>query len=294
MKNSIKKICKSLYEDYNTESLDSTFESLSNDIRTNGSFFENLTVSDKIEIIYGIFSLAKTQSFGWAEKVFETLHLVSIFNYQEDNFSNADCDNCGGKGSEDCTECDSRGYVSCDYCDGEGTHKCNVCDGEGSTEEEDGEIVECSACSGEGGVECEDCAGDGSMNCENCNGNGAIDCEDCSGTGEIESDFLNYDIFDFLVFEKELLRFMKERGELLEPNGEYFDYFDDPKVSLLGKNILSLGRREESAKFLPFVLPDKDYCFFIGPYNNEDVIWRGPKPSVITFPTQFIKSKREN
>lgn len=288
MKNSIRKICQNLYEGYDTETLDSTLESLSNEIRLNGNFFEKFTVSEKIEIIYGIFSLAKTGSFDWAENSLKTLHLVSVFNYLEDDFSTDNCEECGGSGSEDCSECDSKGYINCDFCEGEGTYKCNVCDGEGSLEE-DGELVKCSACAGTGDVECDDCDGEGVLTCQNCNGNGTLDCGYCGGNGEVETDFLKYEIFDFFVFEKDLLRFMKDRGELLEPVGEFFDYFDNPKIPLSGKYILSLGLRNESGKFKPFVQPFKDYCFFIGPYNNEDIIWRGPKPSVITYPNQYLE-----
>lgn len=275
MKSSIKKLCRILIEDYDTSSLDSVYSGLQKQIREESDYFQKYNTVDRFEIIYGIFSLGNFGSFDWAERVLPNLNLVSVFNYNEHDFHMMDCDDCS-YGRQNCENCNTNGYVPCDNCDGEGELECDTCGGGG---EVDGE--RCEDCGGEGVIDCPVCDNESTVSCSQCDGAGDIPCETCDETGEVQSDFMDYNIYDYLIYDKALLSFLKERNELDEPIGSDLDFLE--KISFLDSNqILPLSFRTRYELFSDFVEPNKDYCFYVGPVSNENIRWYRVTPEVMT------------
>ena len=276
MKSSIKKLCRTVIEDYDTSSLNSVYSGLQEQIKEQPDYFQKYDTIDRFEIIYGIFSLGNFGSFDWAERVLPNLYLVSVFNYQEDDYHQQVCEECNGDGRLSCENCNGNGYVPCDNCDGEGTQECETCGGGG---EVDGEG--CEDCGGDGDIDCPVCDNESTISCSQCDGSGDSPCETCDETGEVTTEFLNYNIYDYLIYDKAILRFLKERNELDKPIGSDLNFLD--KVSFLDSNqILSLSNRMRNELFSDFVEPNKDYCFYVKPVSNEDIRWYRETPEVMT------------
>lgn len=275
MKSSIKKLCRILIEDYDTSSLNSVYSGLKEQIQEQPDYFQKYGTVERFEIVYGIFSLGNFGSFDWAERVLPNLNLVSVFNYQEDDYLMVDCEDCS-YGRQNCENCNGNGYVPCDNCDGEGVLECDTCGGGG---EVDGE--RCEDCGGEGVIDCPVCDNESTISCSQCDGSGDIPCETCDETGEIQSEFLNYNIYDFLIFDKNLLRFLRERDELDRPIGEDLDFLNNISSEIPGE-IFSLSNRLQNEKFASFVEPNKDYCFYVQPLSNENIRWYRETPTVMT------------
>lgn len=275
MKSSIKKFCRTVIEDYDTSSLNSVYVSFQEQIQENPEYFQKYNTIDRIGIVYGIFSLGNFGSFDWAERVLPNLYLVSIFNYQEDDYERVSCEDCSGDGISSCENCNGNGYAPCDNCEGEGDFECETCGGGG---EVDGE--ECEDCGGDGRVDCSVCDTESTVPCSQCEGNGNVPCETCDETGEVETERLNYNIYNYLIFDKNLLRFLQERNELDRPIGKNLDFLD--KVSFLDSDkVLVLSNYIGAELFADFVEPDTDYCFYVGPIT-ENIRWFRDTPQVMT------------
>lgn len=109
------------------------------------------------------------------------------------------CDECGGDGYFECSECDGGGEIECDECDGNGEIECGECDGRGEIEcgecdgsgeitTDDGEI-ECYDCNGRGVITCGNCDGSCTITCGNCDGRGRVDCDACDGRGRVDCEY---------------------------------------------------------------------------------------------------------
>ena len=148
--------------------------------------------------------------------------------------------------------------------------------------EKDNFVMEmCEGCDGDGKIDCPYCDDD---ECSVCNNSGRILCNVCKGNGDIESNsLLNFYIHNYLISDRELLRFLKDRGELLKPVGKDLDFLEK------SDEILSLGNKFESARFKSFVQPDSDYCFFVGPYTDTSHLqWYGKMPYTEAFPHKYV------
>lgn len=149
-------------------------------------FFEDLTPDEFLKILFYIYSLKTTGTFDLAEQIFERLQFIGLL-YTEGDPSMFSCPECDGGGRIECYEC-SGGKLDCSECDGEGKVQCSECEGDGKVEDDEGEMVPCDLCTGEGEIECDECAGEGRVECDECGGMGDRYCDECSGDGEIESD----------------------------------------------------------------------------------------------------------
>lgn len=89
------------------------------------------------------------------------------------------CTKCEGTGM--CQSCNGYGYFICGSCEGDGVETCPSCGGVAHFEDEEGNLMQCYDCGGEGTVPCRDCEGTGTLYCEECDGTGR--CNMCDGNG---------------------------------------------------------------------------------------------------------------
>ena len=280
MKNTIKKICLTLVDDC-PDSLDGIYVELSKQFKLQPDYFQKFSTPEKFEILYGIFSLKQTRGFDLAEQIIPNLKLVSIFNFLSDDFGEMECPKCE-EGEVRCMECDFTGKVDCDDCDGDGIIYCDKCDGTGETLK-----GECDKCNGDGQLRCNLCKGKSKLTCPECDGNKFLPCNDCGGDGMIQSDLLNFNLYDYIIYDKNLLRYLFDRAELSKPIGTNSSFSESISSN---ENILHLGVRLDN--FLPkSFVQEKDYCYFIGSINDEEKInWNvSPTPIVSTLPHKYVQ-----
>lgn len=122
------------------------------------------------------------------EKYYETI-VANIFRFDiaeiDSNYTQKNCEYCGGNGTVDCDDCDSSGEIECSECNGDGT------DDEGDS---------CGYCDGDGELTCDNCGGQGSETCYDCDGNGYTDDYD-----EYETRGMYYISYDTKLMDKLLL-----------------------------------------------------------------------------------------
>lgn len=280
MKNTIKKICLTLLEDC-PESLNGIYMEVKKQLKSQPNYFSRFSTAEKFEIVYGIFSLKQTGRFDLAEQILPNIKLVSIFNFLSDDFAEIDCPKCEG-GENRCKECNMFGVVKCDDCDGEGSQFCYKCYGTGEYGNAD-----CDNCRGTGQIGCKVCNGDSMLTCPECGGDKVLTCNECGGQGMLESEQVNFNLYDYIIYDKNILRYLFDRAELFKPIGENSSFSDSISSN---ENILHLGLRFDTFEPKLFV-QEKDYCYFIGSINDEEKInWNiSPSPIISTLPHKYVK-----
>lgn len=277
MSKRVKNIAKTLHEDFD-DNLSEIYKGISDLLLKHTEYFSLLEPKDVIALNYYIYSLNRTGNFELAEKIIPELHLVSFFDYDPNNIHMEDCDQCDGDGRVECDNCDGSGSISCEYCEGDGELECEDCEGDGkisckicdgSGETEDGECkdcggdgeIPCGGCGGDGRRTCRYCGGDGGETCGDCSGSGAESCYKCSSEGDIETEEVDYEIREYLFFEKDIIDYCEAEKETKSPISEQVPFFKRPTSLLMNVN-------KEHAEFDDSLKKGNNYCFSIEPLEN--------------------------
>jgi len=156
----------------------------------------------------------------------------------DNEYSDVECPECDGNGSQECSECYGAGEEDCSECGGSG-------------EDEEGGV--CSTCDGDGKEQCDYCDGDGQINCSECGGSGSYDDYDKRDISQwfyvsydklIHDEFISLDEWDELNSEdysssRTSITLTRKQTSIDEPtnvkmerNDEFFyEFTDTPDLS---------------------------------------------------------------
>ena len=236
-------------------------------------YFAIFEPNDFIKLSITCYFIKNGYSFEQIQSVFQRLFFATIIESSGDKYD-AECEECGGNGTETCPECDN-GRVECEECDGDGTFTCSTCDGDGKVLDDEGNEIECDECDGEGTVECYECQGAGTVSCSNCGGSEEIECDECSGDGVYETDDNIYDEYFICSWDKDL-------QNLCEMNeGTPRPISTDDDFAKFEPNLIYLYSGEEHVEFNSNFMFDNFYC----------VIYFGDSPELMIY-NQIIRPKR--
>jgi len=181
-------------------------------------YFNHFSASDKIKLIFYIFSLKDTGSFELADKILDNLIFVHMLT-SEGNYYVETCDSCGGNGAVHCVECNGSGEVACGECRGSGNEPCTYCHGDGLIDGEN-----CDNCGGTGDITCSNCGGGEVDSCEYCGGDGEAYCSECEGNGENITDELEYLIYYICTWNKQIKDICELTENTSDPAMSEFDF----------------------------------------------------------------------
>jgi hypothetical protein len=274
MNEKLKKVARKLSTKYKTKGLDSIYRKLMTDVYNNEDYFGHYKPQDLLKITLYIYSFIRTNDFKLGDNMIENSWIGNLFEFQQDNFANESCNDCGVNGYVDCDNCDGSGEIECNECNGSGQVTCGECDGSGEDDEGD----ECLECKGGGEVDCDDCDSKGTVSCNECGGDGSETCNECGGNGEIESEELLYMNTSFITWDKELIYSFRNSLELRKPSSiqeSLANYYDENRILYIDEN-------ESSQEFSTEVEPDKIYCFYLEPLNDSYLTLRKHNKSIWT------------
>lgn len=261
MNEKLKKLSVKLSGKYKSSKLTEIYKKLMVDVNNNDEYFSQFKAQDLLKLMLYIYSLVRTNDFKLGDNMIQDSFVGNLFEFQQDNFANESCDECGGNGYENCDACDGNGEVDCGDCDGDGKIECESCGGSGKDDEGD----DCDACDGNGEVDCDHCDGSGRYGCRRCGGDGSDSCNECGGSGEKESEELLYMNTSFITWDKVLINSFRNSFELRKPTSiqqGLAEYYDEGKILYLDEN-------ESNQEFSTEVEPDKLYCFSLESLNDS-------------------------
>jgi hypothetical protein len=180
---------------------------------------------------------------------FIQLNLFGFTVVEIDNdYSEVECPECYGNGTEECPDCS-----------GEGEEECGECGGSGEDEEGGG----CDVCDGEGKEECSYCEGDGQINCGECGGSGNYDDYDKRDISQwfyvsydktIHDEFMSLDEWDEInneefSYSKQTISLLRKETSIDAPynveaerNDVYFyEFTEEPDFSKTGRNRIDIN-----------------------------------------------------
>jgi hypothetical protein len=232
MNEKIKRLAKNVSELIRkTDSIQETYDLLVELMKKQKDYFGALSPDNIIKLLFYIWSYKETNDSQLGDKLLNEISFAVLFT-TEGNHHVSECSQCDGSGEYECHNCDGSGYVPCVQCDGTGEETCQECNGDGEVED-DGEMVSCPDCGGDGGVTCSDCGGNSEVSCGECSW-GKETCSQCDGEGEIKTDEFDYETYFIVTWSK----FIKNRCEITEEDtditmSEYdFDRLRDKYVKL--------------------------------------------------------------
>ena len=206
-------------------------------------YFTKTSFQDFIKLVFYTYSYILTGNFKLAQKYLNNIFFVGFFLASDEKYES------------ECPDCDGTGRYDCPYCD-DGSISCNECDGTGNVTDEDGEEGDM--------VTCDNCEGDGTVSCSNCYGSGRDDCNRCQSSGVVETDENYYRVETYLSWNPKLKSVAESNYNSTKSIGD-----EDEFTRLTQENSFLISSEDTNGTLESFVNPNEHYVYYFSDEGDE-------------------------